>query len=100
MEVLFDYKGCKTPLKPSSTNELIELLLTELRKYDDRASLEVSLQDGSPRKTKADLSSEVYLLQKWSEKWKAYVNVDTTVTELALTEGDMFTVVPKPFQVS
>lgn len=91
MEVLFELGGSRRRLKlnPLSSKTILELALTELRIFDENAFIVCGNLD-PPSDDKPRVG---YLLQKWSDKWGAYVDV---TSEDEVHDGDKLTVVPKP----
>ena len=83
MEVLLEYEGSRRQLRVNENTFLINSVNEELRKIGARRTVELAGLDGSGR----------YLLQRWSSKWRAFVDV----TELGeVVDGDRLTVVYKP----
>lgn len=74
MELLFEYEGSRCRLNPSLSEAVVECVLEELRKFDDKAFILLGSGAGKEDVTKPLTCSE-YLLQKWSQKWGAYVDV-------------------------
>ena len=77
-------------LKPQSSGAVVQSVLEELRGfYQDSFVFCVSHDDNDS----GPAGQVCYLLQKWSEKWGAYIDV-TTVDEIC--DGNRLTVIPKP----
>ena len=87
MEVLFEFGGTKIPLHLPISSELINIIQSEVRKYDTSATVDCMEGDRSSK----------YLLQKWSQKWDTYVVVTNSSDVL---DGDKLTVTPRPNIIS
>ena len=83
MEVLLEYKDSRSLLKSDCTEAILDLILTELKKYDSEARIVFGEDSGG---------GCLYLLQRWSEKW-GYVNTSSADD---IADGDRVTVVKKP----
>ena len=93
MEVLFEFQGSRRLLKPQSSEAVVELVLAEVKKFDQYAFILCgSISDNDPEQSNAE-PRVGYLLQKWSQKWDAYMDV-ITVDEV--DDGDKLTVTLKP----
>ena len=93
MEVLFEFQGSRRLLKPQSSEAVVELVLAEVKKFDQYAFILCeSISDNDPEQSNAE-PRVGYLPQKWSQKWDAYVDV-ITVDEV--DDGDKLTVTLKP----
>ena len=80
-------------LKPQSSEAVVDFVLAELRKFDQDAFI-VCGSEGDNDSGPSDAKPHVcYLLQKWSNKWGAYVDVSTADE---VDDGDKLTVIPKP----
>ena len=83
MEVLFEFRGSRRPVCVSSS--ITKEILDELTKFDSKAALRVT--SSSPE----DDEKNYYLLQKWSNKWEEYVNVEEPGE---IQDGDRLTAIP------
>ena len=92
MELLFEYEGSRRRPNPTSSEAVVECVLEEIRKFDDKAF--ILLGSGAEKGDSTEqLACLEYLLQKWSRKWGAYVDV-TQLEEVE--DGDKLTAIPKP----
>ena len=91
MEVLFEFEGSRCPLKSDSSESILDLVLIELKKYNQNACICISTREESC--VGGSGSRETYILQRWCVKWKTHVNVER-IEEIQ--DGDRLTVVAKP----
>ena len=86
LSILFEYKGSRKPLGPIKRECVVELIQEELVRYGDTAAVVQLVGEGST-------DGSAYLLQKWSDVWSAYIDVEEIDD---LEDKDKVTVVPKP----
>ena len=92
LEILFEYQGSRKPLCRLKRERVIEVLKQELARFGDAAAV-VQLSGEESDDTG---NSSVYLLQKWSNTWGAYIDVEGIDD---LEDRDKVTVVPMPISV-
>jgi hypothetical protein len=85
VEVLFEYSSSRIAVS-STLATLNEALETQLLNFGVIATVKLSA-------TSADEEQNVFLIQRYDEKWKCFVNVDDYKK---ISCGDRVTVVPKP----
>lgn len=73
MEILFQFGGSSSLLKPSSSAAFPDMVLNQLRKYDPRASIYSSSASASASEVE---KCNLYILQRWSKKWEAFVDIE------------------------
>ena len=92
LEILFEYQGSQKPLCRLKRECVIEVLKQELARFGDVAAM-VQLSGEESDDTG---NSSVYLLQKWSNTWGTYIDVEGIDD---LEDRDKVTVVPMPISV-
>lgn len=85
VEVLFEYSSSRVAVSTPLTT-LNEALETQLLKFGVVGTVKLSTECGAQ-------DQNVLLIQRFDDKWKAFVNVDEYSQ---ITNGDRITVVPKP----
>ena len=86
LDILFEYKGSRKPLRRVRRECVVEVIKEELVRYGDTAAVVQLSGEGST-------DGSVYLLQKWSDVWGTYVDVEEIDD---LEDKDKVTVVPMP----
>ena len=84
--VLFVFKSSRREVQLSPGRPVCDLLSDELKKAGHEATVCVSEAPGNAK-------PPVYILQRWSEKWQAFIDVSN---ESEIVDGDKLTVIPKP----
>ena len=84
--VLFVFKSSRREVQLSPGRPVWDLLSNELKKAGHEATVCVSEAPGNAK-------PPVYILQRWSEKWQAFIDVSN---ESEIVDGDKLTVIPKP----
>ncbi len=89
MEVLLEYEGSRRVVRIPDTEatEALQLIYAEIQKFGD-VDINRSLESQSQQQ-------RAFSLQKWSEKWKCYVNLDDDAVMYELKDGDRITIKKK-----
>ena len=87
MELLLEFNESRRPLRLAvDGNGAFKTIEDELKKCKKEISLSVCSSDDRPT------ASEVYILQKWSNRWSCFVDV---IAEEDLADGDRITAIQK-----
>lgn len=96
MEVLFEYKGSRRQLTVAEREGVTRVVSSELRRLGRSRAQVFTANDELPtatgRRGQAALP-DIYLLQKWSQQWDCYVDVNHCNE---VTDGDRLAVIAKP----
>ena len=89
VSVLFVFKGSRRELLVPPGRSVCDLLTDELKKTGNDATVCV----GEPYEPPGNAKPPIYLLQRWSEKWQAFLDVSDPSE---IFDGDKLSIIPKP----
>ena len=91
-EFLLEFQGSKRPFDVTNLFETCEMVECQLKALGVKAKV-VLASEISPNSAAGPDGASTLLLQRWSSKWEAFVDVNSSVD---LSNGDRLTVVPRP----
>ena len=91
-EFLLEFQGSKRPFDVTNLFETCEMVECQLKALGVKAKV-VLASEISPNSAARLDSASTLLLQRWSSKWEAFVDINSSVD---LSNGNRLTVVPRP----
>ena len=77
MDVLFEYRGSKRVLAIGLPDNLLGVVSNELKRIGKTRALVLTGNDSLPQPaSRGEPKPEIYLLQKWSDVWGCFVDVN------------------------